>query len=83
MTRGEWRAAQARFARLVARGVRKAREKKKRRQHPKMLSPNNLLEAEAEGLEPPSGCPRRISSAVPYQLDYASLFYPFSRDGRI
>src|SRR5690606_19689158 len=23
---------------------------------------------EAEGLEPPSGCPRRISSAVPYQL---------------
>src|SRR5690606_30976240 len=24
--------------------------------------------AEAEGLEPPCGCPRRISSAVPYQL---------------
>ncbi len=24
--------------------------------------------AEAEGLEPPSGFPRRISSAVPYQL---------------
>jgi hypothetical protein len=25
-------------------------------------------DTEAEGLEPPSGCPRRISSAVPYQL---------------
>jgi hypothetical protein len=28
--------------------------------------------AEAEGLEPPRACARRISSAVPYQLDYAS-----------
>lgn len=28
--------------------------------------------AEAEGLEPPKACARRISSAVPYQLDYAS-----------
>ena len=27
---------------------------------------------EAEGLEPPKACARRISSAVPYQLDYAS-----------
>ena len=26
---------------------------------------------EGEGLEPPSGCPRRISSAVPYQLGLA------------
>ena len=37
--------------------------------------------AEAEGLEPPSGCPRRISSAVPYQLGLRLLV--FSRDGRI
>jgi hypothetical protein len=38
--------------------------------------------AEAEGLEPPSGCPRRISSAMPYQLGLR-LLYPLSRDGRI
>jgi hypothetical protein len=32
---------------------------------------------EAEGLEPPSGCPRRISSAVPYQLGLRLLLlYP-------
>ena len=29
-------------------------------------------QTEAEGLEPPKACARRISSAVPYQLDYAS-----------
>ncbi len=45
--------------------------------------------AEAEGLEPPCGCPRRISSAVPYQLGLrlptstARVRRPFSRDGRI
>ena len=38
--------------------------------------------AEAEGLEPPRACARRISSAVPYQLDYASSS-DISRDGRI
>ena len=37
---------------------------------------------EAEGLEPPRACARRISSAVPYQLDYASNS-DISRDGRI
>lgn len=37
--------------------------------------------AEAEGLEPPSGCPRRISSAMPYQLGLRLQL--FSRDGRI
>jgi hypothetical protein len=31
-----------------------------------------IVRAEAEGLEPPKACARRISSAVPYQLDYAS-----------
>jgi hypothetical protein len=31
-----------------------------------------VIGAEAEGLEPPKACARRISSAVPYQLDYAS-----------
>lgn len=30
------------------------------------------LPAEAEGLEPPRDFSRRISSAVPYQLGYAS-----------
>ena len=40
--------------------------------------------AEAEGLEPPKACARRISSAVPYQLDYASNENRLvSRDGRI
>ena len=40
--------------------------------------------AEAEGLEPPKACARRISSAVPYQLDYASNKNRLvSRDGRI
>ena len=39
-------------------------------------------EAEDEGLEPPRACARRISSAVPYQLDYASRS-DISRDGRI
>ena len=31
-------------------------------------------QTEAEGLEPPKACARRISSAVPYQLDYASPY---------
>ncbi len=31
------------------------------------------VRAEGEGLEPPSGYPRRISSAVPYQLGLALL----------
>lgn len=38
---------------------------------------------EAEGFEPPCGCPRRISSALPYQLGLRLLIYQFSRDGRI
>ena len=38
------------------------------------------LQTEAEGLEPPKACARRISSAVPYQLDYASSI---SRGDRI
>jgi hypothetical protein len=41
-----------------------------------------LHKTEAEGLEPPKACARRISSAVPYQLDYASSI-SISRDGRI
>ena len=45
---------------------------------------NFVVTAEAEGLEPPKACARRISSAVPYQLDYASHNNRlFSRDGRI
>ena len=40
-------------------------------------------QTEAEGLEPPKAFARRISSAVPYQLDYASPETDISRDGRI
>jgi hypothetical protein len=40
--------------------------------------------AEAEGLEPPCGCPRRISSAVPYQLGLRLPYFcfPISQSGR-
>jgi hypothetical protein len=48
---------------------------KKRRKHKclrRFLLGGKNMTTEAEGLEPPKACARRISSAVPYQLDYAS-----------
>ena len=36
---------------------------------------SSTTQTEAEGLEPPKACARRISSAVPYQLDYASTHF--------